>query len=55
MERWMIGGEDEQMDEGWMDVQRDSYEGISNEIMRTAQLCHSRGRPTVDAEKLTDK
>lgn len=28
-----------------------SYAGIRNENMRTAQLCHRRGRLTVDAER----
>ena len=52
MERWMNGGETSKwaLDESrYREI--DSYTGISNEIMRTAQLCHRRGRLTVDAER----
>lgn len=34
-----------------MNRQTDSYVDISNEIMRTLQLCHRRGRLTVDVER----
>lgn len=38
-------------DDELIEVQRESFAGISNEIMRAAQFCHRRGRLTVDAER----